>query len=129
MPKVQSSRRIRKHTSTKERQARAAKIERACLEMVAKCDRCKEKGLRYFVNTASGQCAGCIAVKAECSLFVSDEEWERVQREKREKRLEIARLEARLAQSKVELLEAEAQEHSFARRDLAVLKELERVGD
>jgi hypothetical protein len=68
-------------------------------------------------------------VKADCSLFVSDEEWERVQSEKREKHLEIARLEARLAQSKVELLEAEARERSFARRDLAVLKELERARD
>ncbi|EMD58054.1 hypothetical protein COCSADRAFT_53749, partial [Bipolaris sorokiniana ND90Pr] len=43
------------------------------------------------------------------------------------KRLEIAQLEAQLAQRKVELLEAEEQEHSFARRDLAVLKELERA--
>ena len=127
MPKVPSSRRSRKHTSTEERRARASRIESAQLEMVAKCDRCKEKGLRCFVDTASGQCAGCIAVKAECSLFVSDEDWEKVQEEKRRKRLEVARLEAQLAQSKVELLEAEAQEHSFARHDLAVLKELERA--
>jgi hypothetical protein len=48
-------------------------------------------------------------VKAECSLFVSEEEWEKVQREKREKRLEVARLKAQLAQSELELLEAEAQ--------------------
>ena len=127
MPKVQPVRRSRKYTSTEERQYRASKVESACLEMVAKCDRCKEKGLRCFVDTASGQCAGCIAVKAECSLFVSDEDWEKVQREKRQKRLEIAQLEAQLAQRKVELLEAEEQEHSFARRDLAVLKELERA--
>jgi hypothetical protein len=127
MPKVQSSRRSRKYTSTEERQARASRVESACLEMVAKCDRCKEKGLRCFVDTASGQCAGCIAVKAECSLFVSDEDWEKVQQEKRQKRLEIAQLEAQLAQRKVELLEAEAQEHSYARRDLAVLKELGRA--
>jgi hypothetical protein len=66
-------------------------------------------------------------VKADCSLFVSDEEWERVQSEKHEKRLEIAQLKARLAQSEFELLEAEARERSFARRDLAVLKELERA--
>ena len=32
-----------------------------------------------------------------------------------------------MAQRKVELLEAKEQEHSFARRDLAVLKELERA--
>ena len=32
-----------------------------------------------------------------------------------------------MAQRKVELLEAKEQEHSFTRRDLAVLKELERA--
>ena len=32
-----------------------------------------------------------------------------------------------MAQRKVELLEAEEQEHSYARRDLAVLKELDRA--
>ena len=74
MPKVQPPRRSRKYTSTEERQSRAVKVESAGLEMVAKCDRCKEKGLRCFVDTASGQCAGCIAVKAECSLFVSDKD-------------------------------------------------------
>ena len=125
MPKVQTSRRNRKQSSTDERRSRAKRIESCRLEMVAKCSRCQEKGLRCFVDTASGQCAGCIAVKAECSLFVSDEEWEKVQQEKRRKRLEIARLKAQLAQSEVELLEAEAQEQSFARRDLAVLKELD----
>ena len=46
------------------------------------------------MDTATGRCAGCILVKAECSLFVSEEEWEKVQREKREKRLEVARLKA-----------------------------------
>ena len=85
------------------------------------CKRCKEKNLRCFVDTATGRCAGCISVKAECSLFVSEEEWEKVQREKREKRLKVARLKAQLAQSELELLEAEAQEQSFADRDLAIL--------
>ena len=42
--------------------------------MVAKCDYCKEKGLRCFINIASRQCAGYIAVKAEYSLFISDED-------------------------------------------------------
>ena len=59
--------------------------------------RCKEKNLRCFVDTATGRCAGCISVKAECSLFVSEKEWEKVQREKREKRLKVARLKAQLA--------------------------------
>jgi hypothetical protein len=73
------------------------------------------------VDTATGRCAGCISVKAECSSFVFEEEWEKVKREKREKRLEIARLEAQLAQSRLELLEAEAQQQAFADRDLAIL--------
>jgi hypothetical protein len=60
-------------------------------------------------------------VKAKYSLFVSEEEWEKVQQEKREKRLEVARLKAQLAQSELKLLEAEAQEQSFANRDLAIL--------
>jgi hypothetical protein len=58
------------------------------------CKRCEEKNLRCFVDTATGRCAGCISVKAECSLFVSEEEWEKVQQEKREKRLKVARLKA-----------------------------------
>ena len=49
------------------------------------------------MDTATGRCAGCIAVKAECSLFVSEEEWEKVELEKRQKRLEIARLKAQRA--------------------------------
>jgi hypothetical protein len=56
---------------------------------------------------------------------VSDEDWGRVQAEKEQKRLDIAQLEAQLAQRRLELLQAEAKERSFARRDLAVLKELD----
>ena len=41
-----------------------------------RCKRCEEKKLRCFVKTSSGRCAGCILVGAECSLFVSEEEWE-----------------------------------------------------
>ena len=44
------------------------------------------------MDTASRQCASCIAVKAECSLFVTKEEWEKVEAEKRQKRINIARL-------------------------------------
>ncbi|EMD86141.1 hypothetical protein COCHEDRAFT_1023927 [Bipolaris maydis C5] len=36
-----------------------------------RCSRCEEKNLRCFVDTATGCCAGCISVKAECSLFVA----------------------------------------------------------
>ena len=82
--------------------------------MTFRYKRCKEKNLRCFVDTATGRCAGCISVKAECSLFVSEEEWEKVQREKREKRLKVARLKAQLAQSELKLLEAKAQEQLFA---------------
>jgi hypothetical protein len=42
--------------------------------MSFRCKRCEEKNLRCFVDTATGRCAGCIAVHAECSLFVSKEE-------------------------------------------------------
>jgi hypothetical protein len=42
-----------------------------------------EHGETCFVDTATGRCAGCISVKAECSLFVSEEEWEQVEAEKR----------------------------------------------
>ncbi|RAR00678.1 hypothetical protein DDE83_009072 [Stemphylium lycopersici] len=65
--------------------------------------------------------------RAECSLFVSEEEWERVAREKREKRLELARLEEDTARVRRELLEVEAREHSYADRDLAVLNLQERA--
>jgi hypothetical protein len=67
-------------------------------------------------------------VKAECSLFVTEEEWEKVEAAKREKRLEIARAEERQLQATLEtarlrreLLEVEAQERSFADRDHAIL--------
>lgn len=76
---------------------------------------------RVFVDTTTGRCAGCIAVKADCSLFVSEEDWEKAQTEKQAKRLEVARLKAQLAQRELELLEAEAREREYANRDHAVL--------
>lgn len=121
MPKSIPARRPRKQTSTEERRARSAQIREKGLEMSFRCGRCEEKNLRCFVDTATGRCAGCIAVKAECSLFVSEEDWEKVQAEKREKRLEVARLEAQLAQRKLELLEAESREREYADRDHAIL--------
>ena len=72
--KVQPPRRSQKYTSTEERQFRAVKVESAGLEIVAKCDCCKEKGLRCFVNIVSRQCAGYIAIKAEYSLFISNKD-------------------------------------------------------
>jgi hypothetical protein len=87
-----------------------------------RCTRCEEKNLRCFVDTATGRCAGCISVKAECSLFVSEEEWEKVQQEREEKELEVARAEEAAARLRRELLEVKSRERSFARRDLAVLE-------
>jgi hypothetical protein len=74
MPKVPSSRRSRPQSSTSERRARADRVKEQGLEMTFRCKRCEEKNLRCFVDTATGRCAGCISVKAECSLFVSEEE-------------------------------------------------------
>ena len=65
--------------------------------MTFRCKRCEKKNLRCFVDTASRQCAGCIAVKAKCSLFVTKEEWEKVEAEKRQKRINIARLRSQRA--------------------------------
>ena len=82
MPKVPSSCCSRPQSSTLKRRARADRVKEQGLEMAFRCKRCEEKNLRCFVDTATGRCAGCILVKAECSLFVSEEEWEKVQREK-----------------------------------------------
>ncbi|EOA80822.1 uncharacterized protein SETTUDRAFT_24338 [Exserohilum turcica Et28A] len=89
--------------------------------MTFRCKRCEKKNLRCFVDTASGQCAGCIAVKAECSLFVTEEEWEKVEAEKRQKRLELARSEEQTARLRRELLEVEERERAYADRDHAIL--------
>ena len=121
MPKVQPVRRNRAQNSTAERRARADRVKEKNLEMPFRCKRCKEKNLRCFVDTASSRCASCILVSATCSLFVTKEEWEKVQREKREKRLELARIEEEAARVRRELLEVEAREHSYADRDLAIL--------
>ena len=122
MPKVQPSRRVRAQKSNEERYSRADRVKEQGNEMtVYRCKRCEEKKLRCFVDTATGRCAGCISVGAECSLFVSEEEWEKVQREKRQKRLELARIEEDAARVRRELLEVEAREHDFADRDLAIL--------
>ncbi|KAI1675980.1 Chromo domain containing protein [Pyrenophora tritici-repentis] len=130
MPKVPSSRtRVRAQKSNEERYSRADRVIERGNEMTSyRCSRCEEKNLRCFVDTATGRCAGCISVKAECSLFVSEEEWEQVQQEREQKELEVARLkaqraqlDAQLSQQEVALLEVKSRERSFARRDLAVL--------
>ncbi|KAF2741721.1 hypothetical protein M011DRAFT_372110, partial [Sporormia fimetaria CBS 119925] len=75
--------------------------------MTFRCERCEKKKLRCFVDTASGRCAGCIAATAKCSLFVPEEEWERVQREREEKRIELARLKESAALATQEVLRVE----------------------
>ena len=111
-----------KESSTARRCARANCVREAALEMSFRCKRCEEKNLRCFVDTATSRCTRCIAVHAECSLFVSKEEWDKIAREKREKRLQIAKLKAQLAASKVKLLEVKSREQEYASRDIAVLR-------
>ncbi|EMD69869.1 hypothetical protein COCSADRAFT_76802, partial [Bipolaris sorokiniana ND90Pr] len=53
---------------------RASKVESAYLEIVTKYNYYKEKSLRYFINTASRQYTGCITIKAEYSLFISNKD-------------------------------------------------------
>ncbi len=110
MPKVPSFRRFYLQSLTSKRYARANRVKELGLEMSFQCKRCEKKNFRCFVDTATSRCAGCISVKAECSLFVSKEKQKKVQRKKRKKRLKITQLKAQLAQSKLELLEAKAQE-------------------
>ncbi|OAG13738.1 hypothetical protein CC77DRAFT_950161, partial [Alternaria alternata] len=61
-------------SSTLKRRACANRVKEQGLEIAFCCKRCKEKNLRYFVDTATSRCASCILVKAKCSLFVSKEE-------------------------------------------------------
>ncbi|KAF1829223.1 hypothetical protein BDW02DRAFT_574194 [Decorospora gaudefroyi] len=90
--------------------------------MSFRCGRCKEKNLRCFVDTVSSRCAGCIAAHAECSLFVPEEEWEKVEEEERATELALAQARAEAARLEVELLKGKSQKQEFARRDLALLR-------
>jgi hypothetical protein len=54
-------------------------------------------------------------------LFVTEEEWEKVEAEKREKRLALLRAEAEVARLRLEVAETEARERAFADRDHAIL--------
>ena len=113
---------VRKVLSTVKCRARADHVRSYGTEIVFHCKRCKEKELRCFVDTATGRCAGCIAVYAEYSLFVSKEEWEKVETEKCETRLALLRLEAESARLRLELANIKSREQEFARWDLLVLK-------
>ncbi|KAF1343463.1 hypothetical protein EJ07DRAFT_142439 [Lizonia empirigonia] len=105
MPKdsgIRQSRFARLQSSTAARRLRAQRVQEKALEMTFRCERCEQKKLRCFVDTATGRCAGCISVHVECSLFVPEEEWEKVEKEKEEKRLELLRSEAETARSQAE---------------------------
>ena len=89
--------------------------------MTFRCKRCEEKNLRCFVDTATSRCASCIAVKAECSLFITKEEWEKVEANKRSKRLALLRAKAEVARLRLEVAKTKALERSYADRDHAIL--------
>jgi len=121
-PKPRATRAPRKKSSTEERRLRAQRVREHAAEMPFRCARCEEKGLRCFVDTVTGRCAGCIAAHAECSLFVSEEDWEKVEAEKRQARLDLLRAEAEVAAKRLRVAEIESREQEYARRDLAVLR-------
>ncbi|EMD84810.1 hypothetical protein COCHEDRAFT_1024722 [Bipolaris maydis C5] len=128
MPKVQKQRAPRAQTSTEQKRARASRAEEEGVEMDFRCKRCEEKKIRCFVETSSGRCAGCISVGAECSLFVSEKEWEEVQAECERIELELAQAEERQALAAAEssrlrreFLEVKNRKRAFARRDLAII--------
>lgn len=124
MPKESKPRvvRARKLISTEERRLRASKAQLESVEMSFRCERCEQKNLRCFVETATGRCAGCISVGANCSLFVPEEEWEKVTRDEEEARLALLRSKADVAALELKLAEVESRKRQFARRDLALLK-------
>jgi len=121
MPKVSKAPKVPKPSSTDRRRVRACKVVSGGVAMVPGCARCRAENLRCFVEASTGRCAACISVHAECSLFVPEKEWEKVQREKREKRLALLRSEAEVARLRLELAEAEDRERSYANQDLRVL--------
>ena len=55
--------------------------------------RCERENLRYFVDTRTGYYTSCIAVYIECTLFVPKAKWEKVQVERKQEELKVARLE------------------------------------
>ncbi|EMD94338.1 hypothetical protein COCHEDRAFT_1020326, partial [Bipolaris maydis C5] len=103
------------------KRARALRAEEEGVEMDFRCKRCEEKKIRCFVETSSGRCAGCISVGAECSLFVSEKEWEEIQVEQERIELELALAEEAAARARRELLEVKNRKRAFARRDLAII--------
>jgi hypothetical protein len=106
--------------STEKRRRRWDRILSQNLEMAPGCNRCQKLKLRCFVDAATGHCAACIHARVECALFVPEEEWEKVQAEREERELALARSEEETARLRRELLETKARERSLALRDFRV---------
>ncbi|EMD64888.1 hypothetical protein COCSADRAFT_36255 [Bipolaris sorokiniana ND90Pr] len=70
-----------------------------------RCSCYKEKNLRYFIDTATSRYASYIS--------------EKIQQEREQKELKVARAEEDAARLRRELLEVKSRERLFARRDLA----------
>ncbi|OAF98464.1 uncharacterized protein CC84DRAFT_1158748 [Paraphaeosphaeria sporulosa] len=79
------------------------------------CERCRWMKLCCFVDVASGCCAGCILVHAECSLFVLESDWQRIQDEEEETWLALLRARAEAACLELALAEVEQKKRSYAR--------------
>lgn len=134
MPKEPRTRASRKKTTTEERYERLRRVELSGREMPFRCERCEKNNLRCFVDTVSGRCAGCISARCDCELFVPEEEWEKVEQEKRDKELALLRLEeesarvgTEVARARRELAEIRNRELAFARRDRKLLGASERA--
>ncbi|CAA9965768.1 hypothetical protein PtrM4_091280 [Pyrenophora tritici-repentis] len=127
MPKEPRTRASRKKTTTEERYERLRRVELSGREMPFRCERCEKNNLRCFVDTVSGRCAGCISARCDCELFVPEEEWEKVEQEKRDKELALLRLEEEVARARRELAEIRNRELAFARRDRKLLDASERA--
>ena len=121
MPKVQSSRRVRPKNSTRQRQARADRIQLQENEITFRYKYYKEKGLYYFVDTATGRYTGCISIKANYSLFVTKEEQKKVEADKRQKQLALLRAEAEVTRLRLEVTKTKALKRSYADRNYTIL--------
>ena len=77
-------------------------------------------GVRSLMNHV--RCyASCISIKAKCSLFVSKKEWEKVEADKRQKRLALLQAKAKVAHLRLEVTKTKALKWSYADRDYAIL--------
>lgn len=124
MPKdtvVRKSRASRKASSTKERHARICRAITAKKEIPFRCDRCKKKDLRYFVETQTRRCARCISAQCPYNLFVPKEEWEKVEDAERKKEIKLLRLKEATARAERKLAEAKQKKLLFACRDRKLL--------